>query len=209
MVGMEMIIAGSVTPRSTPHGRWGACAGLTTTRAAKSRMSVRTAGIRALVPNYHATSSARPIRVFAGATLPGGKTWRSGTLDQVAAAPGDECNSAQLWSSPSSLTSSTLRSSSAHDHVELCCLPSVILAAPSANCDEFVVRPAAQGLTEFLAIIFHCLQIIFESHRLRAVKFRRGARVTDSDEKRSYNALQRECEALRSVLLVCSCPSSP
>jgi hypothetical protein len=45
MVGMEMIIPGSVTPRSTPQGRWGACASLTTTRAAKSRMSVWTARV--------------------------------------------------------------------------------------------------------------------------------------------------------------------
>ena len=45
MIGMEMIIAGSATQRSTPQGRWGACAGVTTTRAAKSRMSVRTARI--------------------------------------------------------------------------------------------------------------------------------------------------------------------
>src|SRR5215471_11804039 len=43
MFGMEMIIAGSVTPLSTPQGRWGALAGVTTTRAAKSRMSVGTA----------------------------------------------------------------------------------------------------------------------------------------------------------------------
>ena len=43
MVGMEMIIAGFVTPRSTPQGRLGACAAVTTTRAAKSTMSVRTA----------------------------------------------------------------------------------------------------------------------------------------------------------------------
>src|SRR5215471_18092576 len=48
MFGMEMIIAGSVTPLSTPQGRWGAFAGVTTTRAAKSRMSVRTAR---LLPN--------------------------------------------------------------------------------------------------------------------------------------------------------------
>jgi hypothetical protein len=40
---MEMIIACSVTRRSTPQGGWGACARVTTTRAAKSTMSVRTA----------------------------------------------------------------------------------------------------------------------------------------------------------------------
>ena len=39
----EMIIAGPVTQRATPQGRLGACAGVTTTRAAKSRMSVGTA----------------------------------------------------------------------------------------------------------------------------------------------------------------------
>jgi Nif-specific regulatory protein len=51
MIGMEMIIAGSVTPRSTPQGRWGACAGVTTTRAAKSRMSVRTALVPIKLPD--------------------------------------------------------------------------------------------------------------------------------------------------------------
>jgi hypothetical protein len=38
---MEMIIAASVTLRSTPQGRWGACAGLPTTRAAKSSVTAR------------------------------------------------------------------------------------------------------------------------------------------------------------------------
>src|SRR5215472_2688917 len=62
MAGLEMIFAGSVTPRSTPQGRWRSCAGLTTTPAAKSRMSVRTG--RLIFVDLHSSCCYIPSRNF-------------------------------------------------------------------------------------------------------------------------------------------------
>jgi hypothetical protein len=49
-----------VTPRSIPQGRWEACAGVTTTRAPKSGMSIRTAPLHFL--HRALTRPLRPIQ---------------------------------------------------------------------------------------------------------------------------------------------------
>src|SRR5215472_7743992 len=69
MVGMEIIIAGSVTKRVTPQGRWGAFAGVTTTRAAKSRMSVGTAQLSAGGAEALSATSGRGFVVDPGSVF--------------------------------------------------------------------------------------------------------------------------------------------